>query len=454
MTDSSSENRSAVVMGGSMAGMLAARVLADRFERVTVVERDALGTAIEGRKGVPQGRHTHGLLSGGREALDELFPGLSEELKAAGAPAGDIIGDSRWFLEGGYHCKFTSRLVGLLVSRPFLEGRVRERVRALANVEFRDRQSVSGLLASADNTRVLGVATPREKLWANLVVDTSGRGSHSPRWLEEMGYAKPMEERVEIGVHYTTRIFRRRPEDAGGNLAMVIPPTPSGKRGGVALAQESGRWTVTLVSHFSPGAPLDLSGFIEFSRALPAPDIYELVRGAEPVSEGMSYQFPASVRRRYEKLARFPRGYLVLGDALSSFNPIYGQGMSVAALEAIELRKALAQKKPDLARDFFARAAKVIDIPWSIAVGNDLRMPETSGPRPLVVKLINAYIGKLHKAAHHDPQVALAFHRVGNLLAPPPSILHPRIAWRVFRGQSSGTAPAVPRTDVQTESAT
>jgi 2-polyprenyl-6-methoxyphenol hydroxylase-like FAD-dependent oxidoreductase len=417
-----------------MAGLLAARVLANSYRRVILVERDALGGAIESRRGVPQGRHTHGLLAGGRLALEKLFPGISDQLIAAGAVPGDIIGESRWFLEGDYHCRFSSDLVGLLMSRPFLEGMVRERVRQLPNVHFWDNQEVSGLIASEGRTRVIGVALGQKLLSADLVVDTTGRGSQSPRWLEEMGYPKPAEERVEVALSYTTRFFRRRPGDLGGDVAVIIPPTPSGKCGGVMLAQENGRWTVTLVSHFGAAAPADLNGFIEFSRGLPAPDIYEFIRGAEPVGEPAALRFPASMRRRYEKLDRFPLGYLVMGDAMSSFNPIYGQGMTVAALEAVELAATLAEGKADLARRFFPRAAKAIDIPWSMAVGNDLRMPETTGPRTFMGKVLNAYLAKLHRAAHHDPAVALAFHKVGNLMAPPPSILAPRIAWRVFRG--------------------
>jgi 2-polyprenyl-6-methoxyphenol hydroxylase-like FAD-dependent oxidoreductase len=179
---------------------------------------------------------------------------------------------------------------------------------------------------------------------------------------------------------------------------------------------------------------MELKGFVEFARTLPAPFIYEVVRRAEPVSEPATLRFPASVRRRYERLDRFPTGYLVMGDAISSFNPVYGQGMTVAALEALELETVLAQGTASLARRFFTRVAKVVDIPWSMAVGNDLRMPEVAGPRPFGVRVINAYLERLHKAAHHDPAVALAFHRVGNLLAPPPSVLHPRIALRVLKG--------------------
>jgi 2-polyprenyl-6-methoxyphenol hydroxylase-like FAD-dependent oxidoreductase len=185
---------------------------------------------------------------------------------------------------------------------------------------------------------------------------------------------------------------------------------------------------------FQPCPPAELDGFIEFARSLPAPYIYKIVRRAEPVGEAVVTRVPASVRRHYEKLRRFPEGYLVIGDAIASFNPVYGQGMSSAALQAMELHSVLKRGTEDLARRFFHLAAKVVDIPWSLATGNDLRMPEAVGRRTAAAKVINAYIARLHKAAHHDPAVALAFHKVGNLLAPPPSILAPQIALRVLWG--------------------
>jgi len=417
-----------------MAGLLASRVLADHYDHVTVVERDMLPMARENRRGVPQGRHTHGLLASGSRVLETLFPGISRQLIADGAVPGDIVGNSRWFFEGSCHIRFVSGLDGLLMSRPFLEGAVRERVRQLPNVEFRENCEIDGLVTSPDRSRVTGVEIGGETLAADLVVDTAGRGSHSPEWLQAMGYPRPKEERVEIGLGYTTRFFRRHPDDLDGDLAIIIPPTPSGKCGGVMIAQEGGRWAVTLISHFRPTAPLELPGFIEFARGLPAPYIFDVIRRAEPVSEPVTMRFPASMRRRYEKMDRFPEGYLVMGDAMSSFNPIYGQGMSVAALESMELQAVLGERTARLAQRFFARASKVVDIPWSIAVGNDLRMPEATGPRTFAVKVINAYMAKLHKAAHHDPVVALSFHKVGNLLAPPPSVMHPRIALRVLFG--------------------
>jgi 2-polyprenyl-6-methoxyphenol hydroxylase-like FAD-dependent oxidoreductase len=424
----------AVVIGGSIGGFLAARVLADHYERVTVLERDDFPPVGEHRKGVPQGRHTHGLLASGRLVLEQWFPGFSQELIEAGAVTGDMVATSRWFNEGACLKRFNSGVQGVLATRPFLEARLRQRVLALPNVTSVQNFRALGLTVSSDGQRITGVKGSNTEFAADLVIDSTGRGSHSPEWLAAHGYPKPEEQRVEIALAYTTRFFRRRHEHLQGDVAVIIPPTPNGKRGGVMLAQEGNLWTVTLIGHFGQVPPRELKEFIEYSRTIPAPYIYEVIKEAEPASEPESMRFPASVRHHYEKLDRFPASYLVFGDAVASFNPIYGQGMSVAALQSIELAAVMAEGTHELARRFFRRAAKIVDMPWTISVGNDLRMPETVGPRNASVSFVNWYISKLHKAAHADPVPAKAFMRVANLLAPPSSILNPKVAWRVFVG--------------------
>src|SRR5215469_2295968 len=420
----------AIVLGGSMAGLLASRVLSDHFERVTLIERDASPARAEQRRGVPQGRHTHGLPASGRNVLERLFPGISETLLKAGAVTVDIVRDSRWFFEGACLSRPPSDLNGLLMTRPLLEAAVRERVLAHPKVVRCDELVVEELVADQKSGRVTGVRASGQALLGDLVVDATGRGSRSPQWLEQLGYDKPAEDVVQVGLGYTTRFFRQKPTDLNGDTAVVIPPTPKGKRGGVMPAQEGGRWTVTLIAHFGNYAPEDLDGFVAFARTLPAPYIHEVVSRNEPVGEAASTRFPASVWRRYELLQRFPAGYLVFGDAICSFNPIYGQGMSVAALEAVELDNTLVSGVGDVvfAKTFFRRAAKVVEIPWSIAVVADLRIPGTVGRRTAGLKFVNWYMSKLHKAAHTNGVAALAFHRVGNLLAPPPSIMRPKVA--------------------------
>jgi 2-polyprenyl-6-methoxyphenol hydroxylase-like FAD-dependent oxidoreductase len=433
----------AIVIGGSMAGLLVARVLADYFERVMIVDRDRFPAIGEQRRGVPQGRHTHGLLAGGRRVLDELFPGISDALIARGALGGDLIYGSRWFVEGGCFARRPSDVRGLHVSRPLLEGAIRERVLSIGNITAFEDCAVEGLVEGGERVtgrRLVGAS----EMAADLVVDASGRGSQSPQWLEAIGYPKPEEERFEIALGYATRCFRRRPTGFDDDLAVLIPKTSDGKRGGVMIAQEGERWTVTLYSHFGGYPTSELKGFIEFAKTLDAPYIYDVISRSEPLCDGAVARFPASVRRHYEKLERFPAGYLVIGDALSSFSPTYGQGMSCAALQAMELHKVLAEHTGNLARRFFPKAAKVVDTPWNIVVGNDLRMPETKGRRSLKVSFTNWYISKLHRAAHRDPAAAEAFLRVANLLMPPPSILHPNIVLRVLKGSLFPAGLALP----------
>ena len=174
--------------------------------------------------------------------------------------------------------------------------------------------------------------------------------------------------------------------------------------------------------------------FAAYTGSFPTQEIHDIVARAEPLGDFKTYRYPANLRRRYERLQRFPNNYLVFGDAICSFNPVYGQGMTVAAEEAVRLRDAVRVGTADLARRFFAAAAAVIDTPWDIAVGNDLRHPQVKGPRPAKVKFINWYIGKLHLAAERDGHLANAFLRVANLEAQPQSLLHPAIVSRVIRG--------------------
>jgi flavin-dependent dehydrogenase len=317
---------------------------------------------------------------------------------------------------------------------------VRKRVIALPNVEVIEGCDVLGLTHTADNSRITGVRlirrqveAPEETLTADLVVDAGGRGSRAPAWLESLGYDRPEKEEIRVNMGYTTCYFRRQPDHMPGINAIVVAPNLPGKVGGVIIAQEDNRWVVTLFGYSGHHAPLDLQEFLEFARNLPTPDIYNIIKDAELLGEAAAYKFPANLRQRYEKLARFPERYLVIGDALCSFNPIYGQGMTVAATEAEALGECLANGDSQLAKRFFNQASKIIDTPWRSAAGNDLRNPEVEGSRTPMVRFINWYIDRLHIAAQQDAEVSIAFLKVINMLAPPPTVMHPRIAWRVLR---------------------
>jgi 2-polyprenyl-6-methoxyphenol hydroxylase-like FAD-dependent oxidoreductase len=424
----------AVVIGGSIGGLLVARVLTDFYSEVVILERDDLSVEATQRRGVPQGRHAHGLLAGGQRVIENLFPGMSDELVEKGATPADAQADGTWFFEGGAIHKAPSGNAGVLLSRPLLESTIRDRVRSLEGVTIIGDQSVSELVSTRDGKRVAGVITNKQVFEADLVVDSTGRGTKSPAWLKSLGYAGPSEEQVRVDLVYTTRMFRANPSRLSNDRFVVIGPTPAGKRGGVLGAQEDGQWIVTLFGHFGQAAPTDLDGFLEYARSLPSPLIFNAVHDAEPLDDATTFRFPASTRRHYEGLTKFPEAYLVFGDAICSFNPIYGQGMSVAALQAEALRDVLSKGRDDLGRRFFKKASAVIDNPWNIAVGADLRMPETDGPRSTSVKAINWYIANVHKHAHIDPVTAAAFVRVLQLLDPPAALMHPRIIIRVIRG--------------------
>lgn len=425
-----SRNR-AIVIGGSMAGLAAARVLSDHYREVILVERDQLEEIPGHRRGVPQGRHAHGLLASGRSIWESFLPGLFEDVRRAGAVKADISRDAHWCFEGGEHVRFESGLDAVLVSRPLLEGMVRERVRDLSNVLFWDSCQVNGLAANSDKSRVIGITSEDGTVLADLVVDASGRGSRSPRWLEAMGYEAPKQERIEVNIGYATRHFRRSRHHLNGALLASIAATPETGRSGIILAQEGNRWTVSLNS-YGGQAPTELAAFRDFARTLPASYIYDVISQAEPIGEAQSAHFLANVRNRYETLNRFPEGYLILGDAICSFNPVYGQGMSVAAMEAIELGRALRVGPTNLARRFFAQAAKVIDTAWSTAAGNDLRMPGVAGPKTPITRFLNWYVAQLHINARSDTTMAMAFQNVTNLLARPQSLLRPTLAARVL----------------------
>jgi 2-polyprenyl-6-methoxyphenol hydroxylase-like FAD-dependent oxidoreductase len=310
----------------------------------------------------------------------------------------------------------------------------------LPNVRAIEKCAVQGLVATPDRSAVQGVRVKVETgaeqvLLAELVVDASGRGSSSPAWLEGLGYARPEEERVEIGLGYTSRVYRRRPSDLGGKVALVIAGSAPNWRNGGVLYQTEDRWLVSIGGYFGDHAPDDDQLYAAYARSLPSPHVHDIVSRAEPLTDFVSYRFPANLRRRYEQLARFPKGYLVFGDAVCSFNPVYGQGMTVAAQEASLLRECLAAgDDADLPQRFFAAVQPAIDAPWDITVGNDLRHPQVAGARPAKVRFINWYVGKLHKAARHDARVATAFLEVANLKAPPERLLHPAVVGRVIWG--------------------
>jgi 2-polyprenyl-6-methoxyphenol hydroxylase-like FAD-dependent oxidoreductase len=334
-------------------------------------------------------------------------------------------------------------------SRILLEDEVRTRVRGLRGVTVAPPSEVVGLTTTPGGERVTGVRVlPRtdrsdaEFLEADLVVDAAGRGSRAPAWLEALGFVRPDDDRLAIDLHYTSCRYRLGAGALGGSLASLQAATPANPRAGVLARLEEDQWLLTLAGVLGDRPPTDPDGFLAFARSLPFPDIYEAIRDGEPLDDPRSFGFPASVRRRYERLARLPDGFLPLGDSLCSFNPVYGQGMTVAALQAHVLLRHLRRARPLRTHRILSDFGRLLDTPWKMVRGADLSLPGVPGRRPWPQRAMTRYLARVQAAAAHDDRVATAFVRVSGMVDEPHALLHPGVALRVLRAGRSHPPPA------------
>lgn len=439
------KNKTAIVIGGSLAGLLASWVLSKYFEQVTLIERDSLPPTPTARKGVPQGQHIHVLLSKGESIIEQFFPGILAELLEKGATCIDTAGDMRWFHFGGWKVKFPSGITYHSQSRPILEWTIRNRIVRQAHIRCLEAHSVTQLLTNADKTRITGVTiahhqTETEDLQADLVVDASGRGSKTPQWLEALGYPKVAESAFKIEVGYASRLYRLPSQSQSHWKTLFVYPTPpKGKRGGVIAPIENDLWVVTLVGWLRDYPPIDESGFLEFVQSLEVPDLFTVLKQAQAQTPIFTHKLPSNLRRHYERMS-LPEGLMILGDALCSFNPVYGQGISTSAWSALTLDNCLRKhhrRSPQgditgLSRSFQKQVAKVIDIPWLLATSEDFRYPEVTGAKPFWTRFLHWYIAKVHCLSHRDPLVSLRFLQVIHMIKHPLVLFKPDIIFRVL----------------------
>lgn len=404
----------AVVIGGSITGLTTARVLADTFARVTVVERDRLPETPQFRSSAPQARHAHSLPLRGQQIFEEFFPGLRNDLITHGAEAIDNSSQIGLYLAGHWHqLRHHNAIMALTFSRPLLENLLYRRLASHPQINFLQEREVIGLGVDTHRRRVTGVRLRRrqrffsteEMVKADLVVDASGRTSPAPRWLVDAGYSPPHESCVDAHTGYASRIYQRPANFSEPWKTLYIRPTPpSGTRGGMLLPIEGNRWYVSLVGMAGDYPPTGTNDFMDFARNLPTPHLFNAIAAAEPLTKAYGYRHTENRVRHFDRLPRFLEGFLVCGDAVYTLNPVYSQGMTAALLGCQALEHCLqkcAQTKTltGLAQEFQTRLSQVVVDPWRMAVQGDRRWPTTTITNDALPKLRRVPAMQYHPAA-------------------------------------------------------
>ncbi|WP_328876680.1 FAD-dependent monooxygenase [Streptomyces sp. NBC_00287] len=443
-------------MGGSLAGLLAAHVLAGHADRVTVVERDRFPDGGEPRPGVPQGRHPHVLLQGGQVALESLLPGFLAELGEAGAPRVGMPSDLVLWQEGRWFRRTSASTHIYTGSRAQLEALVRQRVLANPLISAVQGTEVVGLLGDA--ARVRGVLLrdrsgdtrgEQRALEADLVVDASGSGTKAPQWLEAIGAEGPHEETIDTGLAYASRVYRGRDGVLDGEtLGYYVYPGPAQLHGGGALPLEDGSHLVIVSGLRGDEPPTGDDEFVAYTKRLAHPLLDRWLEDAEPLSPAFGYRRTANIRRRYDLPGRRPAGFLATGDALCTFNPIYGQGMAVAAMSAVALRDALADRRrtPTTRRVQGALLAASRQA-WDISAGADRSMPGVVGTAAEIGpadRMAGWYLRRVQERSPGDPAVGRVFRAVLTLSEPVTALFAPSVARAVLFG-APAPSPAEPQ---------
>ncbi|GAB4207016.1 MAG: hypothetical protein OHK0022_34710 [Roseiflexaceae bacterium] len=430
----------AIVIGGSIAGLLTASVLTRSFAQVTIIERDRLPEGAVQRKGVPQARHAHQLLTRGAWVLEELLPGIGSELLAAGAREIDCFNEIVMLNADLPVMRMPPGPTTYAASRDLLEWVVRQRVNALPQVQWVQASHVTGLLTSADGKTVTGVSlqgrTPGaqpEELIADLVVDASGRSSRTPEWLEALGYGRPEETVIDPHAGYASRVYARPNGASFDGGILVIPERPDLRRSGVIMPLEGDRWLVTLIGFDEDLPPNDEEGFLAFARGLQHRAIFDLIKQAMPLSAISGYRRMENQQRHYERMERWPEGLVVLGDAAVALNPLYGQGMTLVALAVQALDKQLRARRgvQGMGQRFQRELAQIVKLPWMMATSAS-GGGEPSGQNP-VMRLVQGYMTVMSQLFYTDPEVYATTMKVTHMIASPLQFYRPTVVARVLR---------------------
>lgn len=431
----------AIVIGGGIAGLLAARVLTDAFERVTLIERDQLPKGYDERPGTPQAHHLHVLLARGHQIFEQLFPGLTEEWIAAGAPPFDHGLHGRTLYKTGWSPRIESKVIVYGASRLLIEGSIRNRIMNHPRIEVLQGQDVVGLIDQGGTItgvqlRPRGYKEDAKTIHADLIVHTAGRSSRLSEWLAALGYGQAEKTVVSANVGYSSRNFITPEAMKNDDRAwLILPRPPHGRRGGIIIALENGIATLTLLGVEEDYPPTDEAGFMAFAQTLIAPEIYEMIKDAQPVGPIYGYRKLENQMYHYDKL-KMPKRLLVLGDAYTALNPIYGQGMTVSSESAMILSEVLrtyGDQLDEIGVIFQKRLAKVVAGAWMLSTSEDARWPQAQGTKlDPMTRFLHWYLDQVLEVLMDDPGTYQTFIEVQHGFKTPTALFQPRTLLRVL----------------------
>ena len=419
----------AIVVGGSISGLLTARVLSDHFEEVIVIERDNYNDNYKVRNGTPQANHIHILLVKGKEILLNFFPELENDLLKKGANKIDFLNDSRYRLPSGWAPKFNSGIITFTCTRTLLENTIRNQIQKISKIKIEEGKQITSFVEEKPNKIILKTKE-NEEIQGELIVDCTGRNTKTPTWLEDIGFSKPKETKIDSFVRYSTR--RYIPPKRNRNWKMLVilnKPTTNPRIGGI-YPIENGKWLVGLYSIGKNYPSTNEKEFLEFTKHLESLELYDALKDAIPDSEIYGYQVQGSRMYHYEKMERWPENFIVLGDAVSIFNPYYGQGITSAALGVKVLDDMLKDNKMknDFTKKFQKRLAKTVSLPWILGTSEDLRWPTTLGKKPnIITRWVQNHAQKVLLLSPKSTLAAKSFQQMMHMIRSPSILFHPVI---------------------------
>ncbi|MGG0240654.1 NAD(P)/FAD-dependent oxidoreductase [Bacillus rhizoplanae] len=431
----------AIVIGGSIAGKLAAKALSHSFQKVIILEIGEEWTEKTPRKRVPQSYHPHVLLKGGEEAVEALFPEIIPQLIEDKSIENNFTQDVKWHHFGYWKPQFTGDLTMVQQSRPMFEWHLKRRIDQVSNIVTRYRMMVEQILIDEEQNKVYGVRVKNletgaeEEIHANVVVDASGFGSKSVEWLQTYGI-QVKEEKVWIQLFYATRVFRLKTKKQLDWCNLLVSPSfPENPYGALIQTIEDDCFYVTFSGYANERAPQTDEEFFAYAQKLPVPDVRNFLEIAEPLSDIRIHKIPYQVRRRFDLVRHVPEGFLVIGDAHCRFDPVFGQGISVAAMEALELERCLRENKhleKDFTYKFHKSISKLIATPWEMTTTEAFRISNIKGDRPLMQPFKQWYTKKVYRLSAFNPEIYIRLVNVMNLIRSPLHLFHPKVLFAIF----------------------